>query len=61
MAMQLDVNTVVAAKLIALVAASPRELVTQFRSYLDLTIIAADGNAARNDLTTRVWLNLPKT
>ena len=61
MAQQLDVTTVTAVKCRALLSgATANDVTTKLRKFLDSTI-ATDGASARKDLTTRLWLVLPKT
>jgi len=57
MAMALDVTTVVITKLRALL---PGDQTTKFREFLN-TELADVTHIARKDLTTRVWIILPKT
>lgn len=64
MAMQLDVTTVIVTKLKALRTAgsggASLDTQTAFDSYVD-TVVGTSASAARKDVTTRVWLNLPHT
>ena len=61
MAMALDVTTVTATKCAALLSgATANDVTTKLRAFLNSTI-ATDGQSARKDLTTRLWLILPNT
>jgi hypothetical protein len=57
MAMQLDLNTVLVTKLRALL---PGDQTFDLQTYLR-TVIGTAASAARKDLNTRVWNDLPKT
>jgi hypothetical protein len=57
MAMRLDVTTVVITKLRALL---PGDQTTDLSTYVQ-SVVATAASSARKDITTRVWLDLPKT